>query len=160
MVPAPAPAPKPTGGGGGSAPSGPLSVGYVTPPPATPTTPAISITTATATPASVPILATTAIAPVTAPASPLQFKRSLQFRDQDADVKRLQQFLNSHGSTLTGDGAGSPGHETVYFGILTLRALIRFQNAHADEILKAIGLSTGSGYFGSATRTYINTLSN
>jgi hypothetical protein len=44
--------------------------------------------------------------------------------------------------------AGSPGNETDYFGTLTIRALIRFQNANATAILQPAGLSAGTGYFG------------
>jgi peptidoglycan hydrolase-like protein with peptidoglycan-binding domain len=101
---------------------------------------------------------TTAIAPVTPSSSSFQFTRPLQFRDHDTDVKRLQQFLNGHAATIAADGAGSLGQETSYFGALTLRALIRFQNAHANEILKPIGLSSGTGYFGPATSTFINAM--
>jgi hypothetical protein len=45
-----------------------------------------------------------------------------------------------------------------YFGSLTFQALIRFQNAHAAEILAPLGLAKGTGFFGAATRAYVDTL--
>lgn len=92
------------------------------------------------------------------PAVSYQFTHSLQFRERDLDVRRLQQFLNTHGSVLTSEGDGSPGNETDFFGVLTYRALVQFQNAHPDEILKPSGLTVGSGYFGPNTRAYLATL--
>lgn len=170
----PAPAPTPAAPPGNAPPSGPLSVGYSpsssetpavvtdattsTPLSAsvTPIAPTIATTTATATLASVPIATTTAPAQV-APAVPLfEFLRSLQFRDQNADVKQLQQFLNAHGSPIAAEGPGSLGQETDYFGALTLAALIRFQNEHAEQILAPVGLTSGTGYFGPSTRAFVN----
>ena len=87
---------------------------------------------------------------------PYQFTRSLQFRDQQPDVKRLQQYLNAHGALVAAENYGSPGNETDFFGVLTSRALARFQEMHADEILKPLGLTAGTGFFGPSTRTYVN----
>ena len=61
-----------------------------------------------------------------------------------ADVKALQQFLNTHGYILTSTGLGSPGHETALFGSLTKSALIRFQKAH--------NITPSVGYFGVKTK--------
>jgi hypothetical protein len=93
-------------------------------------------------------------------AIPYQFTRFMQFRDRAPDVRRLQTFLNTHESLLAPTGDGSPGNETDFFGALTYRALVRFQNAHPDEILKPSGLTAGTGFFGPNTRAYVNTLSN
>ena len=149
VVPAPAPTPAPSGGGGGVI-GGPLSVGYVNSPPVVTTA-----TTATMVPTGTPPVSQTS--PLTGTSAPSQFifAKSLQFRDRDPDVKKLQVYLNVHGFQITTSGGGSPGHETDYFGALTMAALVRFQNAHADEILKPAGLTSGTGYFGPATRAFI-----
>lgn len=158
VVPAPAPTPTPTGGGGGLIyGSGPLAPGYVnTNPTAVITATTSLIMLSTSSPVSTPALAQTTIQ-----ATPgASFTRSLQFRDRDPDVKRLQTYLNAHGFEVTASGGGSPGHETDLFGALTLAALKRFQDAHADEILKPASLTTGTGYFGPATRAYVNSHAN
>jgi peptidoglycan hydrolase-like protein with peptidoglycan-binding domain len=80
----------------------------------------------------------------------------LQLQDHGADVQALQEFLNTHGALVAASGSGSPGSETDYFGSLTYQALIRFQSAHAAEILAPLGLSQGTGFFGAATRAYVN----
>ncbi len=66
------------------------------------------------------------------------------------DVKRLQKFLNDNGFPVALLGAGSPGHETEYFGDKTQKAVIAFQLA--SQIKPAIG------YCGVITRTLINSL--
>ncbi len=74
------------------------------------------------------------------------------------DVKALQQFLNAHGFTLSASGAGSPGKETTVFGPATTKALIKFQEAYADKILKPLGLKKGTGVLGGATMRVIESL--
>ena len=63
------------------------------------------------------------------------------------DVLELQKYLNTHGFVLAQSGAGSLGKETNYFGLLTYKALVKFQ--------KSIGWS-GTGFFGPMTRGFIN----
>ena len=76
---------------------------------------------------------------------------------QGADVRSLQQYLNSKGFTLASSGAGSPGNETTYYGNLTAGAVRRFQEAHFAEILSPLGYASGTGMCGWSTRNYINT---
>jgi peptidoglycan hydrolase-like protein with peptidoglycan-binding domain len=71
------------------------------------------------------------------------------------DVRELQKYLNSHGYLIAKTGDGSPGNETTFFGKGTKNALIRFQEAHASEILVPAGLAKGTGLFGGNTRKFI-----
>lgn len=64
------------------------------------------------------------------------------------EVKLLQKYLNSAGFTVAAYGLGSPGNETLYFGLKTRAAVIRFQ--------KARGL-VPDGIVGAKTRAVINT---
>jgi hypothetical protein len=84
-----------------------------------------------------------------APTTHQSFTRTLRFGMTNNDVKRLQIFLNAQGFTVAKKGAGSPGHETTYFGSLTQKALAKFQ--------KANGITPAVGYFGPITRSFINT---
>jgi peptidoglycan hydrolase-like protein with peptidoglycan-binding domain len=73
-----------------------------------------------------------------------------------ADVKRLQVFLNAQGFIVAKKGAGSPGHETTYFGPATKAALMKFQMAHKAQILDPQGLNAPSGFFGPASMKVAN----
>ncbi|HTK33122.1 MAG TPA: peptidoglycan-binding domain-containing protein [Candidatus Paceibacterota bacterium] len=75
------------------------------------------------------------------------FNRSLQMGSSGSDVKNLQKYLNTHGFLVAVTGLGSLNHETIYFGLLTQKALAKFQAVH--NILPSIG------YFGPKTRSYI-----
>ena len=66
------------------------------------------------------------------------------------DVYALQVFLNGHGFMVAALGAGSPGHETSFFGSLTQKALIKFQ--------KANNIKPSVGYFGPITKAFIANL--
>ena len=140
--------PAPTGGGGAIFGSGPLAPGYVNTNP-TATTTVLAATSSNPAPAA-------STSTETAQLAVFHFARSLQLQDHGADVQQLQEFLNTHGALVAANGSGSPGKETDYFGSLTFQALIRFQNAHAAEILAPLGLSKGTGFFGAATRAYVN----
>ncbi len=80
---------------------------------------------------------------------PFAFTRNLSLNQTNADVKTLQQFLNTHGFTVTTQGPGSPGNETTFFGRATYLALIKFQ--------KSVGLPA-TGWFGPMTRGKISAL--
>jgi hypothetical protein len=84
------------------------------------------------------------------------FTRSLTLGSTGEDVRSLQIFLNTHGFVVSSTGAGSLGNETNYFGPATKAALIKFQNANADLILKPQGLTEGTGFFGEGTRKVVN----
>jgi hypothetical protein len=102
-------------------------------------------------------IAPTSIPSTTPPAVPsVAFVRNLSIGMTGLDVLALQRFLNTHGFILSLAGPGSPGNETTKFGALTRAALIRFQEAHAKDILAPVGLSKGTGFFGKATRNFIN----
>ena len=77
------------------------------------------------------------------------FSRNLQLNDTGGEVKALQQYLNSHSSRVASSGPGSPGNETMYFGVATYRALRKFQEKR--------GLLP-TGYFGTLTKTLVNSL--
>src|SRR3989338_8361253 len=56
------------------------------------------------------------------------FSRALGKGTSHADVKRLQQLLNSDSDTrVVSIGAGSPGSESQFFGALTEKAVQKFQ---------------------------------
>ena len=84
------------------------------------------------------------------------FTRYLQRGSIGEEVKRLQEYLNTHGFVLVSSGPGSPGEETDFFGSLTEKALIQFQESHRVEILDPINLKNGSGYFGRMTIRFVN----
>lgn len=85
-----------------------------------------------------------------------EFKANLRPGVTHPDVVFLQKFLNASGFPIATFGPGSAGNETAFFGTLTKKALIAFQDAHTSEILAPVGLRKGTGYFYSATRNYVN----
>ena len=95
-----------------------------------------------------------AMTPVANPdtTAPEKFSRSLGMGMRGEDVRRLQQYLNTHGSAVAQVGAGAPGYETDYFGPATKKAVHAFQEAHKVEL----GISRGTGFFGPITRTFVN----
>ncbi len=82
--------------------------------------------------------------------SSYSFTRDLTLGSTGADVKALQQFLNSHGAQVAASGAGSSGNESTYFGTLTKAALAKWQAAN--------GVSPAAGYFGPITRAKITSV--
>jgi hypothetical protein len=87
------------------------------------------------------------------------FAKYLQYRQTNADIKRLQIFLNSDQATqVAKSGAGSPGKETNYFGLLTYKAVIKFQEKYAKDVLAPWGFVKGTGYVGKTTLAKINEL--
>lgn len=88
------------------------------------------------------------------------FPTNLSLGARNAQVTFLQRILNQDSDTrVANTGPGSPGNETDYFGLLTKRAVIRFQTKYASEVLTPAGLVQGSGYVGFYTRTKLNALS-
>jgi hypothetical protein len=81
---------------------------------------------------------------------PITFKRNLETNMTGDDVKALQVFLNTHGYIITKSGPGASGSETNKFGALTRLALSKFQKANK--------ISPAAGYFGPATRAFVNKL--
>jgi peptidoglycan hydrolase-like protein with peptidoglycan-binding domain len=90
------------------------------------------------------------------PVSP--FTRSLKIGMSGSDVKDLQIFLNAQHFTVSSSGPGSPGNETYYYGPATSRAVTKFQEAYASQVLTPNGLTQGTGYFGPATMKLSNSL--
>lgn len=86
----------------------------------------------------------------------VRFERDLRKGDSGPDVKRLQEYLNTHGFIIAETGVGSPGRETELFGMNTMIALKKFQEANADILLAPYGLTQGTGFFGEATRALVN----
>ncbi len=84
------------------------------------------------------------------------FTKNLSLNSIHPEVKRLQQYLNTHGFMVAKTGPGSLGKETNKFGALTKKALVKFQEAYAEEILSPLGLKKGTGLFGPGTRNKLN----
>lgn len=86
----------------------------------------------------------------------IPFTRNLRPGDQHPDVKRLQEFMNTHGYILAITGNGSPGKETDMFGPALKRALTHFQEANTETLLKPLNLKKGTGFFSTGTRDLVN----
>ncbi|MDD5750847.1 MAG: hypothetical protein PHU56_04390, partial [Candidatus Pacebacteria bacterium] len=87
------------------------------------------------------------------------FSKTLKLGMSDIEVRYLQVVLNSDPETeLAGEGIGSAGKETDYFGGKTKQAVIEFQEKYASEILDPVGLAKGTGLVGSSTRAMLNSL--
>lgn len=88
-----------------------------------------------------------------------RFTQPFKKGDRSDEVRRLQQFLNTHGFTLAnGTELGAPGYETDLFGLLTFDAVKRFQAAYTAEILTPVGLTAPSGYWGPSSIRQANVL--
>jgi hypothetical protein len=74
--------------------------------------------------------------------------RDLQQGSTGADVKSLQQYLNSMSATqIAASGAGSPGMETMTFGPATKAAVIKLQ--------EMLNVTPAAGYVGAKSRAAI-----
>ncbi len=88
-----------------------------------------------------------------------RFTKNLSLGMTDAQVKLLQQVLNRNADTrVASAGAGSPGHETDYFGPATKRAVSAFQEKYRSAILVPGGYAHPTGMVGPATRAKLNSL--
>ena len=78
--------------------------------------------------------------------TPSAFSANMIIGDTGSNVSQLQ-------SCLARDPLVYPeGLITTYFGLLTQRAVIRFQEKFAEEILVPAGLTRGNGIVGPLTR--------
>jgi len=84
------------------------------------------------------------------------FTQNRGLNEKGEDIRALQKYLNAHGARVASSGAGSPGNETTLFGSLTKAALLKFQQAHAADILEPQGKSAASGYLDFQTRAFLN----
>lgn len=81
-----------------------------------------------------------------------QFNTNLTLNSKGTDVLNLQKALNFSADTQVAlTGAGSPGNETSFFGVLTKQAVSKFQVKY--------GITPTAGYFGPITRAKLNTMS-
>lgn len=84
------------------------------------------------------------------------FKKNLFFGlRQNKDVRALQVFLKAQGKNIYPEGL-----VTGNYFLATQKAVARFQKQYANDILKPLGLSQPTGYFGSKTRAKVNALLN
>ena len=79
------------------------------------------------------------------------FTKDLKFGNQNKEVKYLQIFLKSQGAEIYPEGIVSG-----WFGPLTRKAVVRFQEKYKEEVLAPWGLTKGSGFVGKTTRARIN----
>ena len=70
--------------------------------------------------------------------------RTLKYKAAGPDVLTLQEYLNAHGYVIAQAGAGSPGHETTLFGLLTRKAVQKFQKDHGLNPDGIVGPKTRS----------------
>lgn len=90
-------------------------------------------------------------------ACPYTWTKNLAIGSSGDDVRQLQRFLNGNPQTqVATSGVGSPGNETSYYGPATARAVSRFQELYAAQILTPLGLTKGTGGFYTSTRNQAN----
>lgn len=78
------------------------------------------------------------------------FKSQLKYGGQSAEVTELQKCLAQDPEVYP------EGEVSGYFGPATKRAVTRFQEKYASEILQPSGLSKGTGIVGPSTRSKLN----
>ena len=83
------------------------------------------------------------------------FENNLKYGMTNDEVQYLQIILKAEiGAPTYPDTVAATG----YFGSITLASAKAFQEKYAGEILTPLGLSSGTGYVGSSTRTKLNSL--
>ncbi len=80
-----------------------------------------------------------------------KFERNLRYGMSGEDVKCLQEILFK-------EGVYPEGKITGYFGPLTKKAVIKFQEKYKEEILSPWGLEKGTGFVGETTRAKLNAI--
>ncbi len=89
------------------------------------------------------------------------FNSNIKFGDRGKEVSNLHRALFKEGFSVPDneqsqkDGEGDSGH---IFGDFTASTVVSFQEKYKSEILDPSGLSHGTGYVGSATRSKLNKL--
>lgn len=92
-------------------------------------------------------------------ACPYTWARNLTIGSTGDDVRQLQRFLNGDPQTrVATSGVGSPGNESSYYGPATARAVSKFQEKYATQVLAPFGLSKGTGGFYTSTRKQANSM--
>lgn len=92
-------------------------------------------------------------------ACPYTWARNLTTGSTGEDVRQLQRFLNGNPQTqVASSGVGSPGNESTYYGPATARAVSKFQELYAAQILTPLGLTQGTGGFYTSTRNQANSV--
>jgi hypothetical protein len=82
-----------------------------------------------------------------------KFQRFLKKGMRGEDVKCLQEILKSEGPEIYPEGL-----VTGYFGPLTFRAVVKFQEKYSKEILQPFGLKKGTGFVGFLTLKKLNSI--
>ncbi|MES2023148.1 MAG: peptidoglycan-binding domain-containing protein [Patescibacteria group bacterium] len=113
---------------------------------------------ATTTPTEARTVTTTLQPSIVKKVSPIFFKLRMQVGSKGEEVKRLQEFLNTHGYIVATTGAGSIGHETTSFEAATKNALMKLQQDHFSEILTPQGLKGPTGIFAKWSKDYANSV--
>lgn len=85
--------------------------------------------------------------------SDFRFTKNLYYGMRGKEVRYLQIFLSQQGPEIYPEGL-----ITGFFGLLTKRAVIRFQEKYSDDILAPWRLKRGTGLVGRTTRLKINQL--
>ncbi len=80
--------------------------------------------------------------------SEFEFIKNLSIGMEGEDVRKLQEYLNTHGISLAASGPGSLGSESTFFGPLTKAALVVLQKTH--------NINPAFGFFGPKTRAFVN----
>ncbi len=92
-------------------------------------------------------------------ACPFEWTRTLTIGATGDDVLKLQELLNQDVATrVAASGPGSSGMETSFYGAMTRKAVIAFQEKYASDILAPNGLARGTGLVAGATRAKLNSL--